>query len=487
MADAYARTTGRLGVAIASTGPGAANTVAGLFEASFASSPVLMLTGQIDTPYYGKGKGFLHEAERQVDMLRSVTRCTESVRRAADIAEVVVRVAREALRGRPQPVAVEIPIDLQYVDLDGPLPEAPPLRAELVDGGAAKEAAAILASSDRRIILAGGGVHSSGAHAALLRLAEDLRLPVITTTNGRGSIPEEHELAAGVLLGPPLGGVPIQQALQSADVLLAVGTRFQSRAVSDWRLELPEKLIHLDVDPGVLGLNYSPKVALCGDARLGLEALAEAVVSDVNDPGFNQAVLQARNDHHAELRSRIGPDHERIMNCIRRALPSDGIVVRDSTVPAYTWGNQLLPILEPRTSLHPTSSAIGPGLPLAIGAAVSTGKKTVLLQGDGGFMLHIGELATAVQYELPITICLFNDGGYGVLRAVQELRFEGRMTGVDLHTPDFVAVAQGMGLSSERVQSADDFEVAFERALQTEGPVLIDIDLESLVPIRPFG
>ena len=135
----------------------------------------------------------------------------------------------------------------------------------------------------------------------------------------------------------------------------------------------------------------------------------------------------------------------------------------------------------------PSSSAIGPGLPLAIGAAFGTGKKTVLLQGDGGFMLHIGELATAVQYQLPIVVCLFNDGGYGVLRAVQTLRFEGRMAGVDLHTPDFVAVAKGMGLESERVKSATEFEGAFERAMAVDGPVLLDIDMGSLEPIQAFG
>jgi acetolactate synthase-1/2/3 large subunit len=487
MADAFARTTGRLGVAITSTGPGAANGVAGLFEASFFSSPVLMLTGQVDSPFYGKGKGSLHEAERQVDMLRSVTRLTESVRRGGDIGATVIRAAREAQQGRPQPVAVEIPVDLQYAQFETNLPRVPEVAADAVDPAALERAAVVLSGSRRRVVVAGGGVHSSGAHSAIRGLCESLGLPVMTTINGRGAIPEDHELSAGVLLGPPLGGLLIHEALESAEVVLAVGTRFQSRAVHDWKVRIPEKLIHLDADPRMLGLNYRPEVALLGDARLGLEALADAVDGPTNEASFNEAVLGARNRHHEEMRARIGPDHERIMDCLRDLLPADGNVVRDSTVPAYTWGNQLLPILEPRTSLHPSSSAIGPGLPLAIGAAFGTGKKTVLLQGDGGFMLHIGELATAVQYRLPIVICLFNDGGYGVLRAVQTLRFEGRMAGVDLHTPDFVAVAKGMGLESERVESAEEFEAAFERAMAVDGPVLLDIDMGSLEPIRAFG
>ena len=206
MADAFARTTGRLGVAITSTGPGAANGVAGLYEASFSSSPVLMVTGQVDSPFYGKGKGFLHEAERQLDMLRSVTRLTESVRRAEDIGATVVRVAAEALRGRPQPVAVEIPVDLQYAQLEAELPTAPDVAPDRVDPASLQQAAEILSRSRRRVVVAGGGVHTAGAHAAIRGLCEHLALPVMTTTNGRGSIPEHHELSAGVLVGPPLGG-----------------------------------------------------------------------------------------------------------------------------------------------------------------------------------------------------------------------------------------------------------------------------------------
>jgi acetolactate synthase-1/2/3 large subunit len=152
-------------------------------------------------------------------------------------------------------------------------------------------------------------------------------------------------------------------------------------------------------------------------------------------------------------------------------------------VPAYVWANRVLPILAPRTSLTTTSAAIGPGLPLAIGAAVATQERTVVIQGDGGFMLSIGELATAAQYKLPIVVCLFNDRGYGVLRAIQNMRFEGRHTGVDLHTPDFVRVAEGMGVAAVRVSDADAFDAAFTRAMSADGPVLIDIDMTALAPM----
>ena len=153
------------------------------------------------------------------------------------------------------------------------------------------------------------------------------------------------------------------------------------------------------------------------------------------------------------------------------------------TIPAYSWGNQLLPIYSPRTTMYPTSGGIGIGLPLAIGAATGTGKKTVIIQGDGGLMVHIGELATAAQYQLPLVICVFTDGGYGVLRNIQNRTFQGRTVGVDLATPDFVSVAKGMGLLSERVTSVEEFKTAYKKAMEMEGPVLIDIDTSALVPI----
>lgn len=187
------------------------------------------------------------------------------------------------------------------------------------------------------------------------------------------------------------------------------------------------------------------------------------------------------------MRERIGPDHEGIMDTIRAIAPDDAIMVRDMTIPAYSWGNQLLPIYAPRTTMHPVSGAIGVGLPLAIGAATATDKKTVIIQGDGGFMVHIGELATAVQYQLPLVICVFTDGGYGVLRGIQHRTFQGRTIGVDLATPNFTTVAKGMGLKAESVGSLEEFKGAFTRAIDADGPVLIDINTSSLAAIAGMG
>ena len=482
-ADGYSRATGRLGVAIASTGPGTTNTMTGLYEAAAASSRVLLVTGQVETRYYGKGRGVLHEAEQQRAMLSTLTRRTESPTRSDAIAASVLRLAADIVAGRPQPGAIELPIDLQYATSEAPLPRAEPPAPIEPEPDALARAVELLAGSRRRLIWAGGGVIRAGASAALRRLAEALEAPVLTTVNGRGALPEDHPLCLGALTADPR----LSPLLAEAETVLAVGTRLAAGATRNFSLALGGDLVHVDADPAVLGRSYRARVELVADARRGLEALADALGEAPGDAGFGERARGARDEARLAMRAVIGPDYEAIMDTMREMLPRESPIVRDSTVPAYLWADRLLPVYEPGTSLSPTTAAIGPGLPLSIGAALGTGRKTLLIQGDGGFMLHIGELATAVQYELPIVICVFNDRGYGVLRSVQAARFEGRQTGVDLATPDFAVVARGMGLVSEAVKGTDEFRAAFARAVETPGPVLLDIDMSALAPMRGLG
>ncbi len=482
-ADGYSRATGELGVAITSTGPGTANAMNGLFEAGFASSRVLLVTGQIESRYYGKGKGFLHEAERQLAMLQSVTRRAESVRRTEDIAAAVVRVATDINTGRPQPGAVEIPIDLQYAHADVEVPTVGAWPVVTPPEDVLQRAAELLGGAQRPVIWAGGGVTRAGANSALVALAERLPAPVVTTIEGRGAIPEDHDLA----LGATTTARTVAQLIEEADVLLAVGTRFQGSATRNWQLPITGQLIHLDADPAVIGRNYQPAVPIVGDARVGLERLAALLGHTAVDVDFVDRARVARDEARARSREMIGADYEAIMDTIRDLLPRDANIVRDATVPAYLWGDRLLPIYEPGTSIRPASAAIGPGLPLAIGAAIGSGHRSVLIQGDGGFMLNLGELATAVQYSVPLTICVFNDGGYGVLRGIQARSFEGRTTGVDLATPDFATVAQGIGMTGLPVKTVEEFRDAFKQAADADGPVLLDIDMSALQPMGGLG
>jgi len=478
-ADGYARATGRLGVVLASTGPGTTNALSGLYEAQFGSSPVLLVTGQAETAYYGKGKGFLHESDRQLDLLRPVTRRAETAWRTEDVARVIASVGRDCLTGRPQPGAVEIPIDQQYREADvtdadlGPIERLRPPAEDIA------RAAALLEGAERPLLWAGGGVISAGGGPELVALAERIWAPVVTTIEGRGAIPEDHELA----LGPRTERSPVAALVEQADVVVAVGTRFQNYSTRMWKLAIPGRIIHIDADPTVIGRNYPVEVGVVGDAKLGLAALFDAVSERDHDAGATSRVRDAVEADLEQSHKEIGPDHRDVAVAIRAALPRDGIVVRDSTVPSYLWGNRILPILEPRTSIRPSSLAIGPGIGLAVGAAAGTGRPTVLIVGDGGLQLGLGELATLAQYRLPVVVCVFNDGGYGVLRTVQDAVM-GRTFGVDIHTPDFAALAAAFGMRSESVSGVAGFEQAFGAAVQAPGPTLLDIDMSSLAPLE---
>jgi acetolactate synthase I/II/III large subunit len=478
-ADGYARATGELGVVIASTGPGTTNTMTGLFEASFASSPVLLVTGQVDSGYLGKAKGVLHEAEHQALMLSSLCRRVETVRRTEDIGRAIIAVAGDIRAGRPQPGAVEIPIDQQYRRAEVTMPGLRTDTAYAPGTGAVSKVAQALSTAARPVLWAGGGVVSSGAGPALVALAERLGAPVVTTVEGRGSIPEDHPLCLGALTTSP----QVEEVVSGADLVLAVGTRFQGSSTRNWRLSFGGTLAHLDADPAVIGRNYPAALPVTGDARLGLELLLEAVGRVSTDPAHAAKARAAAEAARREARARLGEDHCRVMDAIRRHAPRETVIVRDATVPAYVWGDRLLPILRPRTSIRPASAAIGPGLPLALGAAAGSGRPTVLIAGDGGFMLHAGELVTAVQHDLPVVICLFNDRGYGVLRTIEARQFEGRNFGVDLTTPDFVALATSMGVRAARVAGPAEFESRFRDAIASGRPALLDIDLLAFSPL----
>jgi acetolactate synthase-1/2/3 large subunit len=183
------------------------------------------------------------------------------------------------------------------------------------------------------------------------------------------------------------------------------------------------------------------------------------------------------------MRQRLGPDYARMMDAMRERLPRDGLWCRDSTIAAYIFGNQLFPVYEPRTSINPSSGAIGPGLPFALGAVIGSGKPAILINGDGGFMFHATELATAAQYRAPLVVCVFNDGGYGVLRWLQETRF-GRVNETDLGKMNFAKMAESMGVPGERVQSVEAFEQALDAGFEQDGPYLIDVDMECFSPME---
>jgi len=478
-ADAYSRVTGELGVLLTSTGPGAVNAVPGIYEAAFVSSRVMMITGQIESRFRGKGKGFLHEHEKQPEMLNTVCRSVASVRYTEDISRELARVADDIRRGRPQPGAIEIPIDLQYRTADIEIVGSSKTERVAPDETLLDQAAEILRTAERPVIWAGGGVNISGAAQELTAFAERLGAPVVTTIEGRGSISETHPLSLGFRTDRVSG----LEIFEEADAVLAVGTRFQNYATRVWSLPMPEKLVHVDVDPEVIGRNYPTAVAVVGDAKLGLEGLLERINEGNVDDQFVDRCLKIRASDEQAVREEIGSDHSQIVSIIRRLLPEDSPIVRDSTVPNYTWGNRLLPIVRSRTSVRPAAVAIGPGLPLGMGAAIGSGHHTLIVQGDGGLQLSIGELSACAEHQIPVIVLVFNDSGYNILRIIQD-NVLGRKHGTELPTIDFVKVAEGMGVDAERVDGLEEFEPALTRALERQGPSLLDIDMNVLAPIH---
>ena len=480
-ADGYARATGDMGVMIASTGPGTTNTVTGLYEAKYASSRVLVITGQAGTDFYGKGLSYVHEAENQLPMLRTVARRVESPGHIDQLASSLAAVVQDMHSGRPAPGAIEIPIDLQYAQ--GAEFSWPALTeiSYAPSAAALDQALTSVQLARRRVIIAGGGVIAAGASAALTQLAERLDAPVLTTVDGRGSIPEDHPLA----IGNYYQSAGIYQAIADADLTIAIGTKFAVGVDGQGaKFKPPGELLQIDIDPTMIGRTHRADVSMVADARLAIEAIAGGINdASGNDAQFNEVVLEARDGVRQAMRKRLGPDYSRMMDTMREGLPRDGLWCRDSTIAAYNFGNQLFPIYEPRTSINPSSGAIGPGLPFAIGAAIATEKRTLLIHGDGGFMFHATELATAAQYQVPLVVCVFNDSGYGVLRWLQDTRF-GRINETDLGKMDFSKMAESMGVPGIRVASVEEFEAAFSEAMAATGPCLIDIDMEHFAPME---
>lgn len=491
-ADAYARVTGRLGVCITSTGPGAANAMGGLLEAFVSSTPVLHLTGQIDSRFLGQGRGFIHEVPDQPAMLGSLSKWSGRVSSTADIPARLVEAITTALEHRQGPASLEIPIDIQYAACDDaltdalpPVPWAPPhLQPEALDPGAVADAVSAIHRAARPLLWAGGGVVASGAGPELTAFAHALGAGVITSPNGRGSIDEHDPLCIGNLPWD----LSVREICREADLLLAVGTRFQGPNTQNWQMELPATIVHVDVDPSVPGRCYPASVAVIGDAKAALTALSDGLARGggrATDEDWPTRVAAAAGEARSALRSTLG-SQAGLLDALEPLLEPGIVVVKDSTIPAYTWGNRLLPVCRPRTSVMPNGFAIGLGLPHALGAAAADpGRPVVLLVGDGGFMLAPGELATCAEERLPVVVLLFNDGGYGILRNIQDRQYSARI-GVDLGRPDFCALARSLGVDAVRVDSIDAYGNAVGAALEAArrgDPQLVEIDLEAIGPM----
>ncbi|HEX6511755.1 MAG TPA: thiamine pyrophosphate-binding protein [Chloroflexota bacterium] len=482
MADGYARATGRLGVAISSTGVGAANAAGPLVEAYVGSSPVLHLTGQVDSAHVSHDRGVLHQPKDQLGLLKSAGKDAFRALRTETIEPLLQEAIRCAFKGRPGPVSVEIPIDQQYRTIDAASRPFAAWRPEAPDSGLVGQAAELLRRAKRPLIWAGGGVISANASAELRQLADKLGAGALTTAGGRGSIPEDHPLC----LGNFATDAALAEVLARSDLLLATGTRFRSNETRSWQLPLPPVI---QIDAQAVGENYPIELGIVGDAKLTLGALLSLVdeVVSADNEMWRATIEEARLRARAALRETLGP-YEQIMDDLRSAFPRDAIVARDVTVPATAWGARLLEIYEPRTEIHSAALATGQGLGMAIGACTGQpDKRVLLLAGDGGFAVSLGELGTAAQEKCKLIITLFDDGGYGILRTLEQAYFDGRRFAVDLHAPDWTRLGEAFGMWTAEVRRANDFRPALDQALIQPGPALLVVDQESVGPMAvPF-
>lgn len=485
-ADGYARASGKLGVCITSTGPGAANAMGGLLEAFVSGTPVLHLTGQIETQYLDKGRGFIHEVPDQPAMLGALSKKVFRAASVDSIAETVAEAAELAFRAPQGPVSVELPIDLQYADARRDAWSQPKQfgvqRYREMLRGSWTEATALIAASRRPIIWAGGGAVRAGAAEQVAQLAREIGAGVLTSANARGIIPEDDPMSLGNL--PWDRGV--RELIRDADLLVGIGTRYQGPNTENWKMELPANLVQIDIDPVVPGRNYQAAVAAEGDAKRVLRYVLDSLgARAAPDPKWMERVASVASSARSHLRSTLG-GHEALLDELSALLGDDTVVVKDSTIAAYTWGNRLLPVKGTRTAIMPNGFAIGLGLTHALGAAAATRAPVVAMVGDGGFMLSATELATIAEEHLPVVVALFNDGGYGILRNIQDRQYERRI-GVDLGRPDFCGLARSLGVEAERVDTAESFGKAMGSALESGEPYLVEVVLDSIAPMpRPY-
>jgi acetolactate synthase-1/2/3 large subunit len=487
MADAYARATGGLGVLITSTGPGAANAVAGLVEAQFAASPLLHITGQVASKFLERNMGTAHEVPDQLGMMRSVGKASLRVRSAAQALGTLVEAATLALTAPQGPVSVEIPIDIQRTQIERPalldrltirLPSPPS-----PDPVALDELAERVAQAKRPMLWLGNGARNAGAPARALL---DMGFGMVTSWAGRGTVPEDHPMTLGGLNG---NGQPIVQAFyDQCDMMLVVGSRMRGHETGEFSVKLPANLLHIDIDPGANGRTYPSRWFVCGDAREALDGLAWRLAGRnyAAEGGYADAFMTMKAEAQAAFRATLGP-YASFSEQLRAVMPRDALWVRDITISNSTWGNRLFPLYGPRDSVYPVGAGIGLGLHMGIGAALAAkGRRTVMMTGDGGFFLNMTELWTAVQERADVVMIVMNDRGYGVIKHIQDALYGGRHFYGDLQSPDLQKLAALAGVPSFKVTEAEAFGSTVAQALAHRGPTLVEVDMTAIGAFPPY-
>ncbi len=491
-ADGYARATGRVGVCLVTSGPGACNTVTGLATANMDSVPIVVITGQVPTPMIG------NDAFQEADIVgitRPVTKHNFLLRDTKDIARVMKEAFHIASTGRPGPVLIDLPKDVATGEAEFHYPSNAAIRGyrPVVEGNMKqiKRAAELINSSRRAVIYAGGGVILSNAAAELAQLAHKTKIPVTTSMLGLGGFPADDELFLGM---PGMHGTRYANyALSECDLIVAVGTRFDDRVTGNIKeFAVHAQVIHIDIDPTAISKSVRVHVPIVGDAGRVLAKLVP-LVKRVNNKEWLKQIDEWKKKYplvYKDTGSEIKPQY--VVQQICEATRGKAIITTE-VGQNQMWAAQYYKFNSPRTFLSSGGlGTMGYGLPAAIGAQIGCPDKVVFdIAGDGSIQMNIQELATAVHNKLPINVAILNNHFLGMVRQWQELFHNRRYSSTCLiDNPDFVKLAEAYGAKGVRVTKKKDVRPAIEEAVKTPGPVILDFEVtreENVYPMVPVG
>jgi acetolactate synthase-1/2/3 large subunit len=486
-ADGYARATGKVGVCMATSGPGATNLVTGIANAHLDSSPVVAITGQVARPFIGK------DAFQEVDIsgiTLPITKHNYLVLDVGSLAGIVKEAFYLARTGRPGPILIDVPRDvfIDQAEFNYPTKLDLPGYKPTLQGHVAqiKKAAKVINEAQRPLIIAGRGVIMSGAYEELKQLAETAQIPVITTLLGIGCFPESHILSFGML--GMHGMAYANMAVEAADVIIAIGMRFDDRATGKVSEFAPHaSIIHIDIDPAEIGKNVPVAVPIVGDVKLVLNALNKLIISTERIDWFQQLEDWRKEHPSTVIRECEGLLPQLVIRKIYEVTQGEAIIVT-GVGQNQMWAAQHYCYDKPNSLISSGGlGTMGFELPAAMGAKVGCPDTTVwCVAGDGGFQMTIQELATLVQDKVAVKIAIINNGYLGMIRQWQELFYGRRYVASPLSGPDFVKIAEAYGIPGLRVRRKTEIVPAIEQAMKEKGPFLIDFMVEPEENVYPM-
>lgn len=472
MADAYARVSGQVGVAITSTGVGAGNAVGAQLEALTAGTRLLHITSQVDRAFMDRDRGAIHDVPRQFDMLKAVSKTCLRLWEPRSVHAVLTGALSAAISAPSGPVSLEIPVDVQrqmvpVAPVTAPVRQIPRAPQEDIEALAER-----IRSARRPMLWLGGGAREASAQANAL---VERGFGAVCSTNGRAVVADDHPATLGAFNMTPFA----QEIYAQCDLMLVVGSRLRGNETRNNKLPLPEPLIQIDAEASQGARNYDVAQFIHGDAADSLQRLLEALPETLEvDPGFTYEISVARAKSEGVLRDQLGVYRVIADTLQERVLPGGHPFVRDVTISNSTFGNRYVHLADPCHGVHALSGGIGQGISMGVGAGLARdAAKSIVLLGDGGAQLGLAELITAVQERANLVYVLMNDQAYGVIRNIQDAQYEGRHDYSALLTPDFGALCGSIGLSHCLISHESAFAEALDQALTAEGPVLLEVDM----------